>query len=210
MRKCLFLSLPPSRRQCKSLPFICTAAIHLPRQVEVSFVHYYSSVWIALNHRFLFVTFSLRWGVTIEGVLFYQKIVHIKNNFTRRFLFVTFSLRRESNQRGRFLKGEAPPLPLSYSPSRQKGAPLHSSPFWFPLPLTSLQTLLFVHSGRLFAEKVQFLLLSKDNLSAVRSWYWVYSGVFLCEAFVFYVLCERFVHRGEVWRCLYSHSFNFI
>ena len=67
--------------------------------------------------------------VTIEGVLFYQKKVHTNNYITYRFLFVTFSLRRESNQRGRFLKGGDPRLPLSYSPSRQKGAPLHSSPF---------------------------------------------------------------------------------
>ena len=35
---CMFLSLPPSRRQCNILPIVCTAAIHLPRQMEVLLV----------------------------------------------------------------------------------------------------------------------------------------------------------------------------
>ena len=74
---------------------------------------------------------------------------------------------------------------------------------------------------------MQFLLLSKDNLSAVRGAYLVYRGVvfakhlfFMCHVkglcievrwfVVFELAMVEFVHSGCVGRCFYSHSFNFI
>ena len=46
--------------------------------------------------------------------------------------------------------------------------------------------LLFVHSGRLFLLKVKFLLLSKDNIAAVRGVYLVYSGI-ICSMSLFFM-----------------------